>query len=80
MDALIELRELLPPALGFSRAVVGGRSRTLVLTDGSGSWGFSRRFVAFMADPGMISVRDSRNHSGTEERLQLTRSTPGGIL
>jgi len=49
------LRELLP-ALGFSRVVVEGRPRTLVLTFGPGSWGSSRRFVACMADTGMVST------------------------
>jgi len=54
MNVLIALRELLLPALSFSRVVVEGRSRALVLTDSPGSWGSSRRFVAHMVDPGMV--------------------------
>jgi len=54
----IALRELLSPALGFSQVVVEGRSRALVLIDGQGSWGSSRRFVAYMADPVMVPTRE----------------------
>jgi hypothetical protein len=68
----IALRELLPPALGFSRVVVEGRSRALVLTDGPGSWGSSRRFVAFMADPEVVSNRDPRSPRGAKELVRLT--------
>jgi hypothetical protein len=80
MDVNIALRELLLPALGFSWVVVEGRSRAFVLTDGPGSWGSSRRFVAHMADPEMISTRDPRCPLGTRELVQLTHSRRGGIL
>jgi len=73
MDVQIALRELLP-TLGFSRVVVEGRSRALVLADGSGSWGSSRRFVARMADPGMVPARDPRCHRGTRELVRLAHS------
>jgi hypothetical protein len=80
MDVLIALRELLLPALSFSQVAVEGRSRTLVLTDGPGSWGSSRRFVAYIADPVVVSGRDPRGHRGTKELVQLTHSRRGGIL
>jgi hypothetical protein len=76
----IALHELLLPALGFSRVVVEGRSRALVLTDGPGSWGSLRRFVVYMADPGMASTQDPRCHRGAKELVQLTHSRRGGIL
>jgi hypothetical protein len=73
-DENIALRELLLPALGFSRVVVEGRSRALVLADSPRSWGSSRRFVAYMADPGMAPARDPRCHRGTRELVQLAHS------
>jgi hypothetical protein len=76
----IALRELLPPALGFSRIVVEGRSRALVLTDGPGSWGSSRRFVAYMADLEMVSTWDPRDPRGAKELVRLTHYKQGGIL
>jgi hypothetical protein len=79
-DVSIALRELLPPALGFSRVVVEGRSRALVLTDGPGSWGSSRRFVAYMADPGMVSTRDPRYPRDTKELVRLAHYRRSGTL
>jgi hypothetical protein len=80
MDVFIALHELLLSALGFLWVVVECRLRSLVLTDGPGSWGSSRRFVAYMADPGMVSTRDPRCHRGTKELVQLTHYRRGGIL
>jgi len=78
VDVNIALRELLLPSLGFSRVVVEGRSRALVLTACPGLWGSSRRFVANMADPGRVSrplVPPRRQGARSAHPLHVRRHT-----